>query len=82
MNFFLTVRSGRKVRTTFMEEEAKVGIPNLAHRRRHGEEWQSRSARAADPCLTVPVSSPTPPEPAQLALSSGVPPGRPGPGRP
>jgi hypothetical protein len=27
---------------TFMEEEAKMGIPNRAHRRRHGQEGQSR----------------------------------------
>ena len=25
-----------------MEKEAKMGIPNLAHRRRHGQESQSR----------------------------------------
>jgi hypothetical protein len=36
MNFSLAVRSDRKVRATFMGEEAKMGIPNLAHRRRHG----------------------------------------------
>jgi hypothetical protein len=42
MKFSLAVRSGRKVRATFMKEEAKIGIPNLAHRRRHGQEWQSR----------------------------------------
>jgi hypothetical protein len=42
MNFSLAVRSGRKVRVTFMTEEAKMGVPNLAHRRRHGQEGQRR----------------------------------------
>ena len=52
MNFSLAVRSGRKVRATFMEKEAKMGIPNLAHRRRHGQEGQSR-CKLAMPKLAI-----------------------------
>src|SRR4051812_15534465 len=37
---------------TFMEEEAKMGIPNLAHPRRHGQEWQSRCKLAMSKLAT------------------------------
>ena len=52
MNFSLAVRSGRKVRATFMAEEARMGIPNRAHRRRHGQESQSR-CKLAMPFLAI-----------------------------
>ena len=52
MNFSLAVRSGRKVRATFMESEARMGIPNLAHRRRHGQEGQRR-CKLAMPKLAI-----------------------------
>jgi len=52
MNFSLAVRSGWKVRATFMEEEARMGIPNLAHRRRHGQEGQRR-CKLAMPKLAI-----------------------------
>jgi hypothetical protein len=52
MNFSLALRSGRKVRATFMEEEARMGIPNRAHRRRHGQESQSR-CKLAMPFLAI-----------------------------
>ena len=54
MNFSLAVRSGRKVRATFMAEEARMGIPNRAHRRRHGQEGQSR-CKLAMPKLAIHV---------------------------
>jgi hypothetical protein len=40
------------VRATFMGEEAKMDIPNLAHRRRHGQEGQSR-CKLAMPKLAI-----------------------------
>jgi hypothetical protein len=46
------VRSVRKERAIFMEEEAKMGIPNLAHRRRHGQEGQRR-CKLAMPKLAI-----------------------------
>ena len=52
MNFSLAVRSGRKVRATFMAEEARMGIPNRAYRRRHGQEGQSR-CKLAMPKLAI-----------------------------
>ena len=52
MKFSLAVRSDRKVRATFMAEGAKMGIPNLAHRRRHGQEGQSR-CKLAMPKLAI-----------------------------
>src|SRR5687767_3628397 len=40
------------MRATFMEDEAKIGIPNLAHRRRYGQEGQRR-CKLAMPKLAI-----------------------------
>src|SRR3954453_15060181 len=39
-------------RAELMAEEARMGIPNLAHRRRHGQEWQRR-CKLAMPKLAI-----------------------------
>jgi len=52
MNFSLAVRSVRKAWATFMEKEARMDIPNLAHHRRHGQEGQRR-CQLATPKLAI-----------------------------